>query len=1067
MTPTPIPALLRRTASLFAALFLAFGICIVTPSLHAEETKHEFDIPAGEARPMLRLFSSQAKQEIVFYSKAVEGFRTNAVKGHFTSKEALNQMLMDSGLVAASDKSGAIAVRRETDAEKNVARATAQPSDRPIEMERVEVKDSRIDGLINKGLLQAGPDAPLYHSVVTRADIERLGATSMEELFRYLPQTTTGVTSSQSIVSDFGSGARFPTTSLRGFSASQTVILINGRALPRTSPTVGGGADIDRIPIAAIERVEILPYAGSAIYGAGAIGGAINIILRKDYSGRDLTSYVGTSTQGGATEYRFTYVEGRSFNSGRTNLTLTLNHQHRQGLYARDRNYLANLFSRYGPNSPVRLANGSLAFEQLTIPAFAGAPGTIVITNPPTAAVNDLGIPGAPGARFATVPSGTSPAQTANLTPASFGATAGKLDPSLGRYGRMVLYEPLDSTSINLQVEHKFIPEKLEGYGEFTLGWNRREANYPETFSIFLSSSDPLNPFRDNVTPGFVGRSVRVYFDTPEFPDANNQQEYQSARAVLGLKGSLSRNWEWSADGVIDYADSTSDVRSSITFLNLLSFSPGPGRDLYPYLSDHSRYPISAADADRYFWFKFHVGNRSVVKEGNVRLMGDVFELPAGPLRTSLLSKYRSFDLTGSRINDGSVDSSTLYLGGPWDNSNLPVVSQRNTWQNAVELAVPVIGKKWHPLPVDAFDLNLSASYESNDTGGRNQSSQRDFSAASKSSNTYVAAAKIQITPDVAFRGSYSEGFYPPDWNDVSDLVSPRTTTSGVLDPRRGNTPSSTPFTWYNGGNPDVRPESAQSVNYGMLFTPRFIQGLSVTVDVWRTEKKDAIIRTNLTQILSRPDDFPSSLTRAPATPAEQALGWLGVITEARTGPLNVSRLKTDGVDIHGKYSRKLGDASELILNGNASFTNHFQTKALPSSSLVEAAGAGGPLRWRGYASATLLRGDYGLTITGRYVGHYYSSTTSPSPAFLSANGLDGGRIPAALLWDLQFTREISYNKSAHGWRGWASGTKWTLGCLNVLDDEPSFVSDIASGFYNRQVDPRQRYVYVQIRKSI
>lgn len=172
---------------------------------------------------------------------------------------------------------------------------------RTLQLEKYEVTDRRVDGLINKGLLQAG-DAPLYHNVVDRAEIEkRPGATSMEELFRFLPQTTTGVTSSQNTVGNFGSGARFPTTSLRGFSASQTVILINGRALPRTQPTAGGWTDINRIPIAAIERIEVLPYSGSAIYGAGAIGGAINIILRKDDRGRDLTTYIGTSTNGGAT----------------------------------------------------------------------------------------------------------------------------------------------------------------------------------------------------------------------------------------------------------------------------------------------------------------------------------------------------------------------------------------------------------------------------------------------------------------------------------------------------------------------------------------------------------------------------------------------------------------------------------------------------------------------------------------------------------------------------------------------------------------------------------------------
>lgn len=1077
-----IPACRTAVRFIVIACLLA---ALAHPARGADE-RHNFNLEEGAADRMLKTFSEQSGQQVIYPTELVKGIRTREVKGQLTSREALDLMLADTGLVATEDaQTGAFAVKQAPSGPNASRAAPSEGSVRPgsargeggvVTLEKYEVTESRVDGLINKGLLQAGPDAPLYHSVITRENIERLGATSMEELFRYLPQTTTGVTSSQGVVGNFGSGARFPTTSLRGLPASQTVILINGRALPRTTPTTTGGADINRIPIAAIERIEILPYAGSAIYGAGAIGGAINIILRKDYSGRDLTTYVGTSTNGGATEYRFTYVEGRSFNSGRTNLTLTLNYQHRQPLYARDRDYLATLLSRYGPASTARLANGTLAFEQYTLPAYAGVPGTIVVGNPPSSAVNDLGIPGAPGIRFATIPAGTSPSQSTSLTPASFSATAGKLNTSSARYGRMVLYEPIDSTSINAQVEHKFIPEKLEGYGEFTLGYNRRDTDYPELLSVSLSATDPLNPFRTNVTPGFVGRPVVVYLDTPEIPDANTLQEYQSARAVIGLKGSLSRNWDWSVDGVIDYANSTSNATTPQTYNLQLQALSRPAaaasadvrRAIYPLLADHGMFPISAADAQKYYWFHFHAGNRSVVTEGNVRVTGDVFRLPAGPLRTSATGKYRSFDLKGSRILDGSVDAALLVSGVPQDTGNLPIDSKRDTLQGAIELAVPVIGKDWRPLPVDGLDLNLSASHESNDSAGHNQSSQLDFDAASKGSSTYVAAAKLQITRDIAFRGSFSEGFYAPDWNDVSDLVTPQVLASGlVADPKRGNTIQSTSWTLYNGGNPALKPESARSVNVGMIFTPRFVPGLSLTVDYWRTKKEDAIIRTNFVQVISSSDDFASSIVRAPATPSDQALGWLGVITEVHSGPINVSNLQTEGLDVRGLYSHSAGSLGKLTVDGNASFTNHFQTRALPTSSLVETAGAGGPLRWRGYVSATLERNSWGFTVTGRYVGHYASSTTAPTAAFPTATGLDGGRIPAYLHWDVQITREFSYGANDRGWRNWIAGTRWTLGCLNVLDEEPSFVSDIQSAFYNRQVDPRQRFVYVQVRKSM
>lgn len=1064
------------------ALLAAFSILACTVLAVAEDApKKNYNLPAADAVKSLKAFTEQSGEQIVYPVEQVRGIKTNAVSGELTARAALDRMLNGTGLVVVQDeKTGALAVRRDPNPNApRVAPTSDHPSPSKVEdgklvLDTVEVTGHHVDGLINKGLLQAGAEAPLYHSVVTRADIERLGATSMEELFRYLPQTTSAMVSSETVVGNFGSGAQFSTTSLRGLPSSQAVILINGRALPRTGPTSAGGADINRIPIAAIERIEIMPYAGSAIYGAGAIGGAINVILRKDYSGRDLTTYVGTSTDGGATEYRFTYVEGRTFNAGRTSLTLTLNYQHRDPLLASQRDYLNELLKHYGPTSTARLATGQYAFETFTLPAFAGVPGTIVVGNLPSAAVNDLGIPGAPGVRFAQIPAGTSPAQSASLTPASFTGTAGQFTPQ-ERYGRMMLYEPINSTNINAQVEHKFIPDKLESYGEFTLGYNRREFNYPEILSLSLTASDPLNPFHTNVTPGFVGRPVTVYLDAREIPDATSLQQYWTARAVLGLKGKISEKWEWSVDGTIDYADNFSDVRTPLTYLSQLTALSRPAaaapvgirRAIYPILADHAQFPLSADDAAKYFWFTFHAGNRSVVTEGNARLTGELFQLPAGPVQTSLALKQRSFKLKGSRELNGSLDSALLVSGVPQDPGNLPIDSQRETLQEAAELVVPVIGQRWRPIPVEAFDFNLSASHESNKTNGHNQSSQLDFTAANKASSTYVAAAKLQVTRDIAFRVSYTKGFYPPDWSDVSDLVSPQVLASGLTpDPKRGNTIQTTPWTLYNGGNPNLGPESANSFNYGMLFTPRFVPGLSLTVDCWSTKKQDAILRTSFVQIIGNPDNFAPYIVRAAPTADDLAAGWLGAITEVHSGPINVSQLKTSGVDLRARYDRKFGNLGEFIFDSNISFTNHFQTQALPSSALIETAGAGGPLRWRGYSAVTWLKGNYGVTLTGRYVGHYASSTTAASPAFPTATGLDGGRIPAYLHWDLQFTREIPYQVHAKGWQSWFAGTKWTLGVLNVLDEKPSFVSDVQSAFYNRQDDPRQRYVYLQIRKS-
>ncbi len=564
---------------------------------------------------------------------------------------------------------------------------------------------------------------------------------------------------------------------------------------------------------------------------------------------------------------------------------------------------------------------------------------------------------------------------------------------------------------------------------------------------------------------------------------------------MVGFKGALNDKWDWSADGVIDYTDSDTHVtyrasgNSGVTGLLTLNIpdnpnipgSPAPAavrRAIYPLLADHEVYPITADTADAYFGGGRRTPTKSLQKEANVRLTGDVYSLPAGPVRTSLVGKFRHFERDSGFYTLFTPDFYLLANGSPSATGPVaqsPINSRRETLQGAVELVVPIFGKSWQPVPfIQGLDLNLSYSSEKNSTEGVNQSNQQPFEFQGEAAETYVAALKLQIVPDIALRGSFTEGFYPPDWNDLSDTLSPQNISNffmlifGWVDPLRGNRPLVLDYpagvTNYNGGNPGTLPESAQSSNIGMILKPRFAPGLTMTLDYWRTKKTGAIVRTNLIQVLDRISDYEGSIVRAAPTATDTANGWAGLITEFYTGPINISVLETDGADINIRYDYDAGESGNFLFNTNASFTNHFQTQALPSSSLVETAGAGGPNRWRGYASAGWQRAGLGVTLTGRYVGKYSTNTTTPTSAFPSASGFDGPYIPAFTIYDLQFQYAI---QSVRGGmlQGVLDGSQWTLGINNVFDTTPTMVSD-GQGFYNRQVDPRQRFAYLQYRKS-
>jgi iron complex outermembrane recepter protein len=157
-------------------------------------------------------------------------------------------------------------------------------------MERIEVTGSRIK--------RADVEGSLPITVIDRQDIDASGDTNVADFLRNTTFNSFGSFRPQS-----GSSAQsFAEVSLRGLGGSRTLVLIDGRRAP-VSPTTGSGQDLNSIPLAAVERIEILSDGASAIYGSDAIGGVVNIITRKDFEGAEFTVGVGNPSQdGGETE---------------------------------------------------------------------------------------------------------------------------------------------------------------------------------------------------------------------------------------------------------------------------------------------------------------------------------------------------------------------------------------------------------------------------------------------------------------------------------------------------------------------------------------------------------------------------------------------------------------------------------------------------------------------------------------------------------------------------------------------------------------------------------------------
>ena len=312
---------------------------------------------------------------------------------NFSTKESLRATISALALCTAAFSVPVHAQDRDQDDGQIDGETGKKPSD----------EDIIVTGTSISGVKPVGTEA----IVITREDAEKTGHTTPAELLRTLPQVRTGEfdreggASTISLQNAAGSNG----VTLRGLTStsSTTLILVDGRR------TVGPGAnvssvDANQVPLAALQRVEIVADGASAIYGSDAIGGVINYILRKDYQGAEI-SLRGNNTQGGF-ERGLSVTGGTSWNAGglgRGNILVTYDYAQRDPYIAGKNPYLRYDLSPLG--GPDRRVNGGVATVGF-VPAIVFTPDAA--TNPP---INSV-FPRAGSSIFYGVPEGAGPGLT-------------------------------------------------------------------------------------------------------------------------------------------------------------------------------------------------------------------------------------------------------------------------------------------------------------------------------------------------------------------------------------------------------------------------------------------------------------------------------------------------------------------------------------------------------------------------------------------------------------------------------------------------------------------------------
>ena len=222
--------------------------------------------------------------------------------------------------------------------------AALAQTQQPQQLERIEITGSAIK--------RTDTETAQPVEIYTRKDIERTGATNVNELLRNIPSID--IFDQGELASNSPAGSGTANVRLRGLDSSNVLVLLNGRRLPINalydSSGAGAAVDINTIPVSAIERIEILKDGGSAIYGADAVAGVFNIITRKDYRGIEARAGYGTTSYGDGTEYNVGLSAGfGDLAKDRYNFFVGLDYFNRDPIYRKDRDISKSVdFRRYG-----------------------------------------------------------------------------------------------------------------------------------------------------------------------------------------------------------------------------------------------------------------------------------------------------------------------------------------------------------------------------------------------------------------------------------------------------------------------------------------------------------------------------------------------------------------------------------------------------------------------------------------------------------------------------------------------------------------------------------------------
>ncbi|MFC0102513.1 TonB-dependent receptor domain-containing protein [Sphingopyxis terrae] len=966
-------------------------------------------------------------------------------------------------------------------------------------------------------------------TVIGAAEFAQTGTTRVEDLVNSLPQVFAGQGGG------YSNGATGTATlDLRGLGSERTLVLVNGRRVVPGDPS-SSAADINVIPAALIQRVDVLTGGASSVYGADAVSGVVNFVMDTTFEGFKLdTQYSvynhdnrnkskftdplnqrgfpyprGMSTNGGT--FDATLAFGAGFDDGRGHVTAYAGYRKINAVTQASRDYSACALS--GRTAPQVQANGQL----YTCGGSATSPqGTVFAfdsNDPRTSAFTSLTYQFGPNR---TLLPGSTPY---NFAPLNYFQRPDE------RYTAGVFADYEISEALHPYMEFMFMDDR-------TVAQIAPSGNFGNTLSLncdnpllsaaqlavicdnenLLISTDPRDAFEvvgnnpgstpanfyDPVTGAAYNRGfAQILRRNVEGGPRRDDLQHTSYRAVLGMRGDLSPAWSYDAYyqyGRTNFAETYTNDFSVARLQRALDVVDNPNT---PGVVDPvCRSALDGTDPNCVPWDIFSPGTVATSDAATAYLSTPGFQ--RGIVSEQVLSAYISGALGEYGLKSPWADEGIgLVVGAEYRKESLeflsdlafstgdlagqgaatlPVSGSFNVKEVFTEVKLPIARNSW------VYDFNITAGYR-----------YSDYSTGNKT-DTFKVEGEFAPIPDVRLRAGYNRAVRAPT---IQDLFAPvRVALDGSSDPCAGSaitaaqtgclaqglvvgqTVAPNPAGQYNGligGNPNLRPEKADTYTVGIVMTPTFLPGFTASVDYFKIKLTDAIQGYGSDTIVG--------LCTQTADPTFCNLvhrDGSGSLWRTSNGyvenlPLNIGGVSTSGIDINAGYSREIGSAGRLGLTFVGTYLDKLETDTgIAQAGSYDCAGLYGNVcapspKWRHQARLSFdMPSGFGASLRWRYFSKVTldavdpnpnlnnTSNTGPAPGGVARPGLE--KFDAISYFDLALTMKVGdhYN--------------FRLGANNLFDKEPPTTGSQAcpAGPCNGNVfasvyDALGRYIYAGI----